>query len=163
MLFINYPSDQWRQWDTDRMLAFNYRGGYCKINENALGGVESVELDSWHELYLVKKFCPLTAEKRDKDVWIAPFGEYFIGEAHDVAAEYILDVVYGETHDMCWAGDILEDKGWVRATTSAMWEYRLHEFNGKKMPQKQYDALFDYCQYHNLKFPKNIEVIDTWI
>ena len=157
MLFINYPSDQWREWDTERMLAFNYRGGHCEVDENALGGVECVELNDWHELYLVKHFCPLKVEKLATDVWISPDGEYYDGNAHEVAAEHILRIVYGEEVEWC-AGDKLEEKGWIRATTSMMWQVRLKEWTGKRITQDQCDALWDYCHCHAIKFPDDVEV-----
>ena len=159
MLFINYPTkDQWRKWDTDKMICFNYRGGWCEVNENALGDVECLNLDSWHDLYLAKRYCALEADKWERDVWISPDGKYYLGEAHEVEAEHLLDIIYGETVEWC-AGDKLEEKGWVRATTSAMWKVRMHEWQGKLLPQRQYDALWDFCQQHKLQFPKGVEVL----
>ena len=126
MLFINYPSkDQWREWDPNAMKAFNYRGGYCEVNENALGDVKCLELSNWHELYLQTRFCALQADKYYKDVWISPDGKYYDGIAHEVAAEHLLKIIYGINCDHS-SGDRLEDLGWIRATTSAMWEVRFN-------------------------------------
>ena len=161
VLFINYPTrDQWREWDQNKMRAYNYHGGWCDVDENALGGVEYVELASWHELYLVKHFCPLTAEKCDRDVWISPGGEYYDGNAHDVAAEHILKIIYGENEDghIFCAGDKLEKLGWIRATTSMMWQVRLDEWSEKTITQEQCNALWDYCHCHALKWPDGIVV-----
>ena len=162
MLFINYPTrDQWREWDQNKMKAFNYMGGWCDVDENALGGVECVELDSWHDLYLVKHFCPLVAEKRYSDVWISPDGDYYDGNAHDVAAEHLLKIIYGEPEDehIFCAGDKLEALGWVRATTSMMWQVRLEDWKHKTVTQAQFDALWDYCCCHAIRFPSGIEII----
>lgn len=162
MLFINYPTqDQWREWDQNKMRAYNYRGGWCDVDENALGGVECVELASWHELYLVKHFCPLAAEKLDRDVWISPDGEYYDGNAHEVAAEHILKLIYGENEDghIFCAGDKLEGLGWIRATTSMMWQVRFDDWTGKTITQAQFDALWDYCHCHALKFPDDVEAV----
>jgi hypothetical protein len=160
MKFINYPNGQWSEWDMKRMLAFNYRHGWCNIDENALGGVECIDLKDWHELYLVKHFCPLRVEKTARDVWISPDGLYYDGDAHEVMAEHILKLIYGEGEDdhIFCAGDKLEKKGWIRATVSMMWQVRFNEWTGKRITQEQYDALWDYCECHKLRFPDGIEV-----
>lgn len=159
MLFINYPTkDQWRQWDQERMICFNYRGGWCEVDENKLEDVECLNLDSWHALYLAKRYCPLETDKWERDVWISPDGKYYLGTAHDVEAEHILEIIYEEEVDFC-AGDKLEEHGWVRATTSMMWAVRFDEWRYKRIPQKQYDALWDYCQCHKLRFPDKLEVM----
>ena len=48
----------------------------------------------------------------------------------------------------------------MRATTSLMWEVRADSdyWNNRKLSQKQYDALWDWCKIHNKKFPRNVEV-----
>ena len=157
MLFIDYPKGQWREWDQERMLAFNFRGGHCKVDENNLGEVECREYDSWHALYRATGFCPLEVESWARDVWIYPQGKFYDGEAHEVAAEHLLELIYGEEIDYC-CGDVLEEKGWVRATTSAMWEVRMNEWEGKTLTQRQYDSLFDWCTMHKKRFPDGLIV-----
>ncbi len=159
MFFINHlRPDEWWKWDRENMIACNYMGGWHNINENRLGGVEYYECDSWHELYLAKHFCPLETDKFERDVWISPEGKYYCGDAHEVTAQYILDIIYGEEVDF-WDGDKLEARGWIRATTSMMWDVRFDEWSGKRLTQKQYDALWDWCQFHKMKFPNDIEVL----
>ena len=75
----------------------------------------------------------------------------------DIRSPWFSNIIYGEEIEWC-AGDKLEAKGWVRATTSMMWDIRLGEWNGKRISQKQYDAVWDYCQCHKLKFPDGVEV-----
>jgi hypothetical protein len=158
MLFINYPDkNHWREWDTDRMLCFNYRGGWCEVDENKLCDVQCLNLNSWHELYLKTRYCPFETDRLTRDVWISPDGKYYEGQAHEVEAEYLLDIIYGEDVEWC-AGDKLEEKGWVRATVSMMWEVRFDEWTGKRITQAQYDALWDYCECHKLRFPDGVEV-----
>lgn len=159
MFFINHlRPDEWWKWDRENMIAYNYMGGWHNIDENRLGGVEYYECDGWHELYLVKHFCPLETDKFERDVWISPEGKYYCGDAHEVTAQYILDIIYGEEADF-WEGDKLEARGWVRATTSMMWDVRFDEWNGRRLTQKQYDALWDWCKFHNMKFPNDVEVL----
>lgn len=104
-----------------------------------------------------KKWCPLEADVRWIEVWISPEGKFFNGEAHENRAENILKIIYGET-DVLWPGDRLEKLGWIRATTSLMWEIRLDSLSGKRLTQKQYDALWDWCKIHNKEFPKKVEI-----
>ncbi len=159
MFFINHlRPDEWWKWDRENMIAYNYMGGWHNIDENRLGGVEYYECNSWHELYLAKHFCSLETDKFERDVWISPEGKYYCGDAHEVTAQYILDIIYGEEADF-WDGDKLEARGWVRATTSMMWDVRFDEWSGKRLTQKQYNALWDWCQFHKMKFPNDVEVL----
>jgi hypothetical protein len=158
MLFINHlQKDEWWEWDQEKMRAYNYRGGHYDIDENSLGDVEYVECNSWHELYLKKHFCPLEVESWWNDVWISPDGRFYDGVAHDVTAEHLLSIIYGEETEWC-AGDALTAKGWLRATTSAMWKIRLPELIETPLTQKQYNALFDWCQHHKITFPTNLKI-----
>jgi hypothetical protein len=159
MFFINHlRPDEWWEWNKEKMMAYNYRGGHHNINENDLGGVEYCEYESWHELYLAKGFCPFEVDKWECEVWISPEGKYYEGRAHAVMAEYICDIIYGEDIDFDFAEDYLEEHGWVRATTSLMWEVRFDSWENKRVSQKQYDALFDWCECHKKDFPKKLEV-----
>lgn len=156
MLFI-YNSDAWFELDKERMMLFNYMGGYHYVDEKCLSESEIYEYKDWHELYLAKHFCPLEVNIRWKDVWVSPDGKFYNGDAHENRAEEILEIIYGETDDI-WFGDRLEELGWVRATTSLMWEVRFDEWKGKIITQKQYDALWDWCELHKKKFPININI-----
>lgn len=158
MKFINHlRPDEWWEWCPESMTAYNYRGGCHNVNENALGNVECIECESWHELYLKTRFCPLEVDKWEREVWISPQGKYYEGEAHAVMAEYICDIIYGEELD--FAEDFLEERGWIRAASSFMWEVRFDDWKDKRLTQKQYDALWDWCECHKKKFPTGIEVI----
>lgn len=159
MLFINHRDpNEWWEWNQETMRAISYRGGFHEVDENSLGGVECYECNNWHELYLAKHFCPLEVEIWERNVWISPDGKYYDGDAHEVAAKDILEIVYGEDSDF-WEGDKLEARGWIRATTSMMWDVRFDEWSEKRLTQKQYDALWDWCQFHKMKFPNDVEVL----
>ena len=160
MFFINHlRPDEWWEWDRENMKAYNYMGGWHNINENSLGNAQYYECDSWHELYLAKHFCPLETDKREREAWISPEGRYYYGEAHAVEAEYICDIIYGNGLDFDYAEDFLEEQGWVRVSSGAMWKVRFDNWRGKRISQRQYDALWDWCEYHKKEFPKGIEVI----
>lgn len=156
MLFINHlKPDEWWEWDADKMRAYNYYGGWHDVNENSLGSVEAIQCESWHELYKKTQFCPLERDVESRDVWISTDGKYYDGQAHDVTAEKILEVVFNQEVDFC-AGDKLEDKGWIRASTTLMWDIRFDDLSRKTLTKKQYEALWDWCQYHHMKFPEGI-------
>ena len=160
MFFINHlRPNEWWQWDRENMKAYNYMRGWHNVNENRLDGVECYEYDSWHELYLAKHYCPLESDKWERDAWISPEGKYYYGEAHAVEAEYICDIIYGLELDMDDAEDYLEKIGWVRVTTSLMWDIRFDKLKEKRLTQRQYDALWDWCECHKKEFPNGIEVI----
>ena len=154
MLFINHlKENEWWRWDVEKMCAYNYNGGFHDVHDDMLLNAECFECNSWHELYLTKHFCPLEVGIWENDIWISPEGKYYGGKAHEVAAERLLELIYGEDVDYC-AGDKLESYGWVRATTSLMWSIRFDEWKDKCLTQKQYDALYDWCKYHKMNFPR---------
>lgn len=157
MYFLKNFQNEWWELDKEKMKVFNFNGGSRNITKQELESSEMLECSGWHELYKKKRWNPLEENVKWNDVWISPDGRFYNGEAHDNRAEEILEIIYGEI-DVTWSGDRLEELGWVRATTSLMWEIRADYWNDKKITQKLYDALWDWCIYHNKKFPQNIEV-----
>ena len=161
MLFLKHPNrDGWWECDKERMRLYNYMGGHCDFDEKFLSESECCEYESWHDLYNEKHFCPLEEDKWARDVWISPDGKYYNGNAHEVAAGYLCDIIYG-LEDIDYGGDELESRGWCRATTSLMWEVRFDEWQGKKLTQKQYGALLNWCEAHKKKFPNGIMIKRT--
>lgn len=160
MYFIEKKENEWWELDKETMCAFNFFGGYHTIKANELQICEVVECENWRDLYIKKRYCPLEVTIKWRDVWISPEGKYYNGEAHENRAEEILEIIYGEP-DNDWAGDRLEQLGWIRATASLMWEVRADSeyWDEKKLTQKQFDALWDWCENHNKTFPHKIEVI----
>lgn len=159
MYFIKNSKGEWWELNKEKMEVFNFYGGSHNIIKQELESSEILECNGWGELYKIKKWCPLEVTIKWREVWVSPEGKFYNGEAHDNRAEEILEIVYGEV-DVDWAGDRLEEIGWLRATTSLMWEVRMDSdyWKNKSITQKQYDALWDWCNYHNKKFPNNIEV-----
>lgn len=159
MHFIKNAKGEWWELDKDNMTVFSFYGGFHNITKLELESSEILECDGWGELYKIKKWCPLEVDIRWTNVWISPEGCFYNGDAHENRAEEILEIVYGET-DVDWTGDRLEELGWIRVTTSLMWEVRTDSdyWNNKELEQKQYDALWDWCKIHNKKFPQEIAV-----
>lgn len=159
MLFIKNEKNEWWKLYKEKLLAFDYYGGLHNISQQELENFEILECSNWRELYQMKRWCPLEVNLKWPNVWISPEGLIYEGEAHENRAKDILEIIYGE-FDVSWSGDRLEERGWVRATTSLMWNVRInsHYWNHKSLTQLQYDKLWDWCTYHNMCFPKNIEI-----
>ena len=159
MYFIKNSKREWWELDRDKMTVFNFHGGSHTISKQILESSEILECADWHALYERTNFCPLEVGINYTNVWVSPAGMFYDGDAHDNRAEEILEIVYGET-DCFWPGDRLEERGWVRATTSLMWEVRADSdyWDNKKLSPKQYTALQDWCQHHNKKFPQNVTI-----
>lgn len=160
MLFIQNSKNEWLELDKEKMLVFYFSGGFHNITKQELEKSKIVECDNWHELYKRTKYCPLEVSIKWPNVWVSPNGLYYNGDAHENRAEEILETIYGEINEY-WAGDRLEELGWVRATRTLMWEVRIDSdyWENKKLPQKQYDALWDWCNHHNKRFPQKIEIV----
>ena len=161
MFFINHLNpNEWWEWDKDNMIAYNYMGGHHSIDEDDINNADCVECKNWHELYLKKHFCPIETDKWEREAWLSPEGKFYQGEAHMVMAEYICDIIYGKESDIdsYYGEDFLIEHGWVKVASSFMWQVRLNEWNGKRLTQKQFDALYDWCECHNKVFPKGIEI-----
>lgn len=99
----------------------------------------------------------LEVNKKSRDVWISPDGKFYNGNPHEIQAGYICEIIYG-LDDIAYGGDELESRGWIRATTSLMWDVRFDEWKNKYITQKQYDALWDWCECHKRKFPVNVNI-----
>ena len=157
MIFIKESNGSWWELNKDKMEAFSFEGGFHNISDEQLRSSETCECDSWHDLFVLTGWCPLEVNIRWSNVWIAPNGKFFNGDAHDNRAEDILEVIFGE-ENVDWPGDRLEEMGWIRATTSLMWEVRFEEICEKEVAQGTFDALWDWCQLHNKKFPSTIKI-----
>ena len=85
--------------------------------------------------------------------WLAPDGSLYSGNAHENSAADILKNLYGE--ESKYAGDILEEKGFVRLTTDLMWDVRFKEgyWEEKELTQDQLDTLYEWCEFHRKKYP----------
>lgn len=156
MLFINHLNkEEWWEFDKNKMMVYNYMGGHNSVDEESIAKAEIYDCNNWHELYLKKHFCPLEVDKWGRDVWISPDGRFYNGNAHEVTAGYLCEIIYG-LEDIDYGGDELESRGWIRATTSLMWDVRIDEWKEKIITQKQYNALWDWCECHKKTFPNDV-------
>ena len=162
------PEGAWWQWDKENMKLLNFRGGGFDIDENSDYWAHAEihhDCDSWHDIYAVYGQNPLESDITAFDAWISPEGEFFEGNAHRVQAEYICNLVYGiDVDDPLFSGeaeDYLIGHGWVKATRSFMWSIYQKRDTTWYMTQATFNALFDYCELHNLKMPPKVEIISN--
>lgn len=96
----------------------------------------------------------IAATVKNRAVWISPDEKFYNGDSHERCAEEILNVLYYED-DIDYPGDRLQELGWIKATTSLMWELRIRDgyWDNCKLTQKQLDSLYDWCKEHNKIFP----------
>lgn len=162
MTFVNYlDKNEWWKLDRENMRVYNFFGSCDCITESNLKRLRKLEYDSWHELYLAKHYCPLTATFWRQDVWISPEGKFYDGDTYEIKAKYICEIIYGLSNVDC-ATDYLEKLGWIKATTSDVWELEYTiVWKGKQLTQKQFRALWNWCRAHRKKFPKDIKIIQT--
>lgn len=143
MTFLKYKNseDWWELVDQKgELVAYNYLGGWHNVDENSeeymYGTV--VTLNNWNHLYERYGYCPFYTEEPKRDMWIAPDGKMYdcgaIG-AHEVTAQYLLEIIFDEDEGLFVSGDKLIDYGWVKVTTSLMYQY-YHESG-------MYDAMTD--------------------
>lgn len=152
-LYESYNQGYWRV-DLDNMLLFNYHGGYHEINENSPDWLDGIliEAESWHELYLMKKYNPIEGDYTSSEGWIAPDGSFWEGTAHSILAFDICRIKYGlEMED--WAADFLVDHGWIKFTCSTMYNIYLKSNHYDYMTKEQYENLYEWCVYHKKPFP----------
>ena len=135
----------WYLWDEDKFVLRNFRGGWRNIDENSDEWMLStiVSADSWHDLYEKIGYNPMLEQTPPRDAWVDCDGNFYYGDAHELCAEQILDVLYGlEWGEYNYsAGDNLVAHGWIKLTTSAMLPYYLEYGMYDHITSKQEDAI----------------------
>ena len=157
---------KWWVWNAKLMRLSNYNHGGFDIDENAAywaTAEKHPEILSWHELYRKTGYNPLESHIGAFNAWISPDGDFWEGEAHMVAAKKIAEIYYGYYCDD-YSGECetyLLDRGWLKATKSAMWPYYLkdNETRAWTTTPKAFLSLIEYCELHNLKIPMNIKYL----
>ena len=157
MRFIKLHDNSWWELIEEKLMVFNYDGGHHYITNQILASSQIFECDDWHALYLSKHYCSLESQKFRRNGWISPEGIFYEAESHEVTAEHICEIIFG--FESQFAGDELENRGWIRVTTSLMWEVRDDYFKDKELTQKQLDVLYDWCLQYNKTFPYSEEVL----
>lgn len=159
MFFIKNTKGEWQKLNKEKMMVYDFKGVSYDITQQEVECSEIIDCNGWHELYKIIKWCPLEVNVKWPNVWISPDGLFYDGTAHENRAKEILEIIYEEC-DVFWTGDRLEELGWIRASANLMWDVRINSiyWDDKKVTQKQYDALWDWCKYHNKSFPNSVEI-----
>ena len=157
MKFVNWNNAWWEL--SDKGILYNYHNGHTSIDKEVLETLNCIECHDWHELYMLTGYNPLKVDIDSFNVWIDPAGNYFDGNAHGLKARDILELIYDE-HDVTLAEDVLVDRGWVKSTTSLMWEY--YQQHTYRVSRRTWDALVEYCKLHSLKVPEKYMFKDEY-
>lgn len=150
MRFIQLQGDtDWYLLEDDGYLS-NYKEGGFYPDENSPEWMNATtaHYDSWYELCQAEHYYPTHTTYKTNDVWLAPWGEFFDGYAHEVAAQAICDYMYGQNERLYAAGDYLIERGWIKLTTSLM--LGIYENNGMydNMTWEQQEAAHYWALAH---------------
>lgn len=145
-------------WDLDKMVVYNYNHGWHNIDENSDDFLNAtvVDAEDWHDLYKKTGWHARECSVRTHDVWISTDGKCYFGDAHSLEADNICEIFFGEDFDE--RGEwYLEEHGWIKATTSLMWEVRLNELGMDKymtITRAQSETLKEWCEIHGKEYPE---------
>ena len=154
-LFVNID-DYWHLWDQEHMRLEDLTPGFWNIDENSpeWARAEVHEFDSWYDLYVRTNFNPLRSNYKERCPWLDPDGYFWQGDAHEVSAEYICELVYDKKFDIGRAANFLVDLGWVKLSDTLMWQYYCEYGMYRDITLAQERAMFKWCEYHNIN-PKD--------
>lgn len=158
MKFIKFDGDYvWNEFDEANLLARNLVGGYRKIDKNSFEYINStiIEAENWHDLHLKTGWLgPWVTIIYPHAGWLTPDGLFYQCNAHDIDAVKIVEFLYGKYMDTSEAADFLTQRGWLKITTSLMWDIRLEEENKWYLTPIQEKKLFEWCHAMDMEFPK---------
>lgn len=117
--FVRYQNDtKYWLWNEDKMRLENRNFGHQDVNEKNPRWLyaEIIEAKNWHDLYMKTGWSDLwLSDCHHNNLWVDPEGECWEGEAHEVVAEDILEVVYGEETKLSdYPADKLINRGWIK-------------------------------------------------
>ena len=86
------------------------------------------------------------------DLWLSPEGLCYEGDAHAVQAECIMKELYGielNPFGINSAEEALIDRGWVKLTTSLMYDYFYIDKMYNNLTEEQQSVYDEWKNYHN--------------
>lgn len=146
--------DSYWEWDESKMLLINRKYGHHNINENSPEWINAtfIEAEDWHDLYLKTGWTDLyIGDYRVPCLWLDPDGECWQGECHEVDAEDIVEVLYGEDLGLDYAGDYLIKRGWVKLS-NWMFQFYAESHLYDNITEYQARAIKEWCDYFDLPF-----------
>ena len=97
----------------------------------------------------------MICDETERTCWLSFDGVLYKAEAHEVAAQDILEILDGSHESLYAAGDILVERGWLKLTTSMMWEIYLNNSpTSWFLSREQIDILHKWCDYHKIEYPE---------
>lgn len=146
MIFVQLDNGEWWEYDTKHSRLYNIRGGHTSADNIDLS--KAIYLESWHDLYIETGFNPLKSDGLWHCGWLAPNGDFYQCEAHEVDAECIYALIYGDEH--AFYSDRLIELGWKKVTNSIMFEYYKDDGQYDRFQSlEQKDTFIEWCRlYH---------------
>ena len=145
-------------WDEERFRLYNYNHGWRDIDENSSEWINAtvIEAEDWHDLYVKTGWTHLCFEHdyKHQNLWVDPDGYCWDGDAHEVIAQDILEVIYGIDAHECKIHDcagVLERMGWIKLSTFMFTMY-CEENLYDNITYEQARAVKEWCEYYDLPF-----------
>lgn len=157
MIFVKLKGQyDYFEWDESRMRLYNYFCGYQDIDENSEGWMYAgvVKAEDWHDLYRKTGYCPLYATPYESELWVDPYGTCYLGEAHEVAAKDIGEILYGVED---YSGDALIAEGWIKLTVYGMLTYYVDYGMYDHITMEQEQVIRQWANIHGVKEFEDME------
>ena len=162
MKFVKTHNGYW-EWDESTMRLFNRSGGHCDVDENSPEWINAtiVEAEDWHDLYLKTGWTDLKLDTyKVPCLWVAPDGGCWVGDCHEVNAEEIAEVIFGEDVNLDYAGDFLISHGWIKLSDWMYVNY-IESHMYKNITNEQFEVISDWCKFVDLPIEWFVEAPDN--
>lgn len=149
-------SDEWLLWEEEYMFLSNIKGGGQRIDENSPAWINAYveEADSWYAICKKHSYYPNATSYKRNCSWLSPDGLFIEADAHACAAEYICQYLYDITDmDIEWCDDYLRQHGWVKLTTSVMYQIYYEDGMYDHLTQPQRDSIRLWADCHCMDYP----------
>ena len=146
----------WYKYCPDRTgkykyITYNLRTPETEPTIDEVAYADKIEVETWHDLYKKTGYCPVKVNITENDVWVSPWGAYFIGTGHGYKAERICDILFGLDYDITKAEDYLITHGWKKCTTSWMRDYYIKDNHYSNCTPMQQKAIIAWDIEHKLE------------
>lgn len=156
MTFLKFKdSDDWMLYEEKYSFLSNIYGGgfYVKKGSKEWNEATIEESASWYELCKKYSYYPTETTWKSSDVWLSPDGRFFEGHCHAVEAEYICEYMFDKHLTTELSDDFLIKKGWVKLTTSLMYNIYIKEGMYNNLTSKQKDLARVWAYQHRMLNP----------
>ena len=151
MIFARIKRD-WYIINSDNNRLYNFAGGWMDYSSNEKNIEETAIATNWLDFFDISGYCPFELFDLEGDMWIAPDGRMFKGEAHTLWADKIYDFFYRyiNKYDLSFnAEDFLIKQGWIKVTTSLMLDYYIIDGMYSNMTNSQQEIMSKWTDKYN--------------